>query len=979
MFVEFRASGATAGRQDFGHAEQQFLGNRADAVRFSQRSAGRGEKVDGGSAFIEVREEELAHPRIERERTGHQEEGENDDDPGMAHGRPQDEACVETFQAAHQPAVFFVPHAFHLRQQIGGQRRDDGERHDERGDHGHDGRDPDGSEEPAFNAAEGEERDENQDDYESRIKDGIPHLRGRVGDHAQKRPRLGRVPVLAQAAIDVFHVDDRVVHDHADGDGEAAEGHRIDADAGELEIEAGDNEGERDRGERDRGRAEIQQEKEQHDDHHDGTVADGLLDVGDGRLDEVGLLEQLEYLHVGRQGLADVHERGLDLARERDRINSGLFLHGEDDGGLAVDPGVTAHDLLAESDLRHVVKVHRNALADRHHGIGDVVERSGAADIADEGLLVGAFQKPAGGVVLGFLGRGDDLIEAHPEGGELLGDREHLVLLHAAANRDHLRNARDREQPLAHGPVGERADVHGRGGAGFALQADEHDLAHDRADRPHRGGDAAGELVRRELQTLLHELAGAVDVHAPVELDEKNGKPDAGIGADAFHAGRAVERGLHREVHERLDFLRSEAWRLGQDRDSRPVQIREDVHRQLQDDEAAVEEEEGAGRQHEEPVAQRESDEVVEHGNAGRRLLPGRRLRGISSGLPGIISRRLRRCRCNVLQLIIANRDDVGAGEHALDNLDVAVVALADHDRRAHVGVRILLILHEDEKVPRLAEDGGKGHGDDGVGLGGHDRQRGAHVGQEFSLRVGHADAHAEGAGARIKLRQVAFDGAGENDGGIRLGAHPHFLADLHLGDLAFVDAGDDVERRQIGDFQQMGVRFDAVTRERVPVENCAPERGVERDVGRRIADLPALDLEQKISLGHGVALLDGEPHDTAGNAARQRGDARGIDLDIAEGRERFLQRAQFGGLEFEPEVFFGFGCEFDRTSERAGVVFTRRLVVTSVGKHAGGRLGKESDKSDEDEQTFHKRENAGAWIRRGAAMLRAGHQRAVR
>jgi hypothetical protein len=37
--------------------------------------------------------------------------------------------------------------------------------------------------------------------------------------------------VFTQAAEDVFDIDDGVVDDHADGDGEAAEGHGVHADA----------------------------------------------------------------------------------------------------------------------------------------------------------------------------------------------------------------------------------------------------------------------------------------------------------------------------------------------------------------------------------------------------------------------------------------------------------------------------------------------------------------------------------------------------------------------------------------------------------------------------------------------------------------------------------------------------------------------------------------------------------------------------
>ena len=58
-----------------------------------------------------------------------------------------------------------------------------------------------------------------------------------------------------------------------------------------------------------------------------------------------------------------------------------------------------------------------------------------------------------------------------------------LLLLPLAAHYDHLRNAWNREQPLPNSPVGQRPQLHRRGGAVLAVHAENHDLSHDRRNR----------------------------------------------------------------------------------------------------------------------------------------------------------------------------------------------------------------------------------------------------------------------------------------------------------------------------------------------------------------------------------------------------------------------------------------------------------------------------------------------------------------
>ena len=53
----------------------------------------------------------------------------------------------------------------------------------------------------------------------------------------------------------------------------------------------------------------------------------------------------------------------------------------------------------------------------------------------------------------------------------------------------------------------------------LAGDADEHDLPHERTDRPHLRADAGGKSPFERGQAFLHDLPSGEDRYAPVELD----------------------------------------------------------------------------------------------------------------------------------------------------------------------------------------------------------------------------------------------------------------------------------------------------------------------------------------------------------------------------------------------------------------------------------------------------------------------------
>ena len=126
-----------------------------------------------------------------------------------------------------------------------------------------------------------------------------------------------------------------------------------------------------------------------------------------------------------------------------------------------------------------------------------------------------------------------------------------------------------------------------------------------------RAVDAAGQ--GHALQPLRHDLAGAVDVLAPLELDPHDRDAGARDRADAPDPRRAVERGLDGEGHEDLDLLRRHAAGLGDHGDRRRGEVGEDVDREPGGHDGAGDEEDGGHAEDDGAVAERGADDGVEH------------------------------------------------------------------------------------------------------------------------------------------------------------------------------------------------------------------------------------------------------------------------------------------------------------------------------------------------------------------------------
>ena len=95
-----------------------------------------------------------------------------------------------------------------------------------------------------------------------------------------------------------------------------------------------------------------------------------------------------------------------------------------------------------------------------------------------------------------------------------------------AADRYHLGDARNGEETRAEQKVRGFAHLHWRY-VGRRRQGQQHDLTHDRIDRPHLRRHIRRQLIAHESQSLGDLLAIAVNVGPPVELNIDDRKADA--------------------------------------------------------------------------------------------------------------------------------------------------------------------------------------------------------------------------------------------------------------------------------------------------------------------------------------------------------------------------------------------------------------------------------------------------------------------
>jgi hypothetical protein len=252
--------------------------------------------------------------------------GRERDEQRPAVQRAAEQGVVAGAQPAHGRGFEAAAHRAAGRAAARTEHRGDGERDGERGGERDDVGEAERREQAAFDAVQEEQRREDEHDDERGEDDRSADLAARLEDDGDDAPRAFGGEPFAQAAHDVFDVDDRVVDERADRDRHAAEGHGVERGAERVEHEHGDDERERDGERGDEGRPAA--EEEEADDEHDEqrAVAERVGDVVDAGRDEVGLPKQAaRELDVGGQGGRDVVEHRVERSVSASVLTPGCF------------------------------------------------------------------------------------------------------------------------------------------------------------------------------------------------------------------------------------------------------------------------------------------------------------------------------------------------------------------------------------------------------------------------------------------------------------------------------------------------------------------------------------------------------------------------------------------------------------------------------------------------------------------------------
>ncbi len=292
----------------------------------------------------------------------------------------------------------------------------------------------------------GEERDRKEDDAD---REGRGE--GRDGDLPRSdEDRDSQLLSHPSIAMDVFDLDRRVVDEHPDREGEAAERHDVERLAGEEEPDHADEDRDRDRRRDDEHAPPAPEEHEHHERDEPGGDERFAEDAVDGPADEDRLIHvHLEPQPAGRGRL----DRGRDVLRRiDDRQGRGAFLaeDGEVRRALAVHADHVGLDREPVVDVRDVPDEDRRAADDLERDRVEVGGRRRAP--VEEDVVVAAPdpRAPGGEDDVVLLDGVHDVGGGESLGGELREIEVDVHLARGAAVRRGGREAGDGEELHPH-------------------------------------------------------------------------------------------------------------------------------------------------------------------------------------------------------------------------------------------------------------------------------------------------------------------------------------------------------------------------------------------------------------------------------------------------------------------------------------------------------------------------------------------------
>ena len=145
------------------------------------------------------------------------------------------------------------------------------------------------------------DRDEGKDDDEHRGENCRPDRLGGVDDNLKPPPLPLFVVQCRQPAVAVLDHDHPCIHQFADGDGDAAEGHDIGRDAEILHDDEGDEHRNRQGEDDHQGRPEVEQEDEDHQRYDDGHLDERRAEGADCTFNKIAPVVGDADFHPRRQ------------------------------------------------------------------------------------------------------------------------------------------------------------------------------------------------------------------------------------------------------------------------------------------------------------------------------------------------------------------------------------------------------------------------------------------------------------------------------------------------------------------------------------------------------------------------------------------------------------------------------------------------------------------------------------------------------
>ena len=182
--------------------------------------------------------------------------------------------------------------------------------------------------------------------------------------------------VLPQPPEDVLDVDDGVIDQLTNRDGESAERHRVDADSEIRHRDDGRHERQRNCRKADERRSEIPQEQKQNDGDEQAAFEQRLLNIVDRTIDEGGLLKGLRLdRDVGGQR-PFTSTRASSTGGDFESVGVGLLLNRRDDVRMHIEAAVATLHCRDQAHIGDVLHKNGRRVSNSYHRIRQILDVS---------------------------------------------------------------------------------------------------------------------------------------------------------------------------------------------------------------------------------------------------------------------------------------------------------------------------------------------------------------------------------------------------------------------------------------------------------------------------------------------------------------------------------------------------------------------------------------------------------------------------